>query len=64
VRKAEREWLESSSGEFLEFFQKYFSSSCAVTNIGEFIDSFQDIKTHFVHLANAEKRGIGTPKKI
>jgi len=61
--KAEREWLESSEGEFLEFFQKYFSSSCAVTNIGEFIESFRDIRTHFVHLANAKREELELLKK-
>jgi cytosine/adenosine deaminase-related metal-dependent hydrolase len=47
--QAEREWLESNSGEFLEFFQKFFSTSKAVTNISEFIENFDDIPTHFTH---------------
>ena len=51
--QAEREWLESSRGEFLEFFQKFFSTSYAVTDIKEFIESFDDIPTHFVHAVQA-----------
>jgi cytosine/adenosine deaminase-related metal-dependent hydrolase len=33
----------------LEFFQKFFSTSKAVTNISEFIESFDNIPTHFTH---------------
>ena len=56
--KAERDWLECSGGEFLKFFQKYFNSSCAVTSIREFIDSFKDIQTHFVHLTDANYKEL------
>jgi len=51
--QAEREWLESSRGEFLEFFQKFFSTSYAVTGIKEFIESFDNVPTHFVHAVQA-----------
>jgi cytosine/adenosine deaminase-related metal-dependent hydrolase len=51
--QAEREWLERESGEFLEFFQKFFSTSKAVTNISEFIESFDNIPTHFTHAVQA-----------
>ncbi len=53
--QAEREWLESSSGEFLPFFKKFFSTSHAVTDIKEFIESFDNIPTHFVHAVQATK---------
>jgi cytosine/adenosine deaminase-related metal-dependent hydrolase len=51
--QAEREWLESNTGDFLEFFQKFFSTSYAVTEIKEFIESFDDVPTHFVHAVQA-----------
>jgi len=51
--QAEREWLEEESGEFLEFFQKFFSTSKSVTNISEFIESFDNIPTHFTHAVQA-----------
>ncbi len=56
--QAEREWLESSSGEFLEFFQKFFNTSMAVTTIEEFIKSFDDVPTHFTHAVQATKEEL------
>ncbi|MCK4440901.1 MAG: metal-dependent hydrolase, partial [Sulfurovaceae bacterium] len=51
--KAEREWLENESGEFLDFFQKYFNASKPVTTISEFIESFDRVPTHFTHVVQA-----------
>ena len=51
--QAEREWLEKESGDFLEFFKKFFSTSRAVTNISEFMESFDDVPTHFTHAVQA-----------
>jgi cytosine/adenosine deaminase-related metal-dependent hydrolase len=48
--QAEREWLESNQGDFLPFFQKFFSTSVAVNSIPEFIAAFDDHPTHFTHL--------------
>jgi len=56
--QAEREWLESNSGDFLTFFQKFFSTSYAVTEIKEFLESFDDIPTHFVHAVQATKEEL------
>jgi len=56
--QAEREWLENSSGDFLEFFQKFFSSNYAVTEIKEFMESFDDIPTHFTHAVQATKEEL------
>ena len=56
--QAEREWLENNSGEFLEFFQKFFSTSYAVTTVSEFMESFDDIPTHFTHAVQATKEEI------
>lgn len=50
---AEREWLEHESGEFLSFFQKYFNTSTPVTTIPEFIESFDNVATHFTHAVQA-----------
>ncbi len=51
--QAEREWLEQSSGEFLPFFQKFFSTSMAVSSIKEFMQHFDDTPTHFTHAVQA-----------
>ena len=56
--QAEREWLEKESGEFLAFFQKFFSTSRAVTNIPEFIKSFDEVSTHFTHAVQATKEEL------
>jgi cytosine/adenosine deaminase-related metal-dependent hydrolase len=56
--QAEREWLESSSGEFLNFFQKFFSTSIAVTSIDEFMKSFDNVPTHFTHAVQATKKEL------
>jgi len=56
--QAEREWLESSSGEFLDFFQKFFNTSMAVTTIEEFMKSFDDVPTHFTHAVQATKEEL------
>lgn len=56
---AEREWLEHESGEFLEFFQKFFSTSKAVTTIDEFMENFDDLPTHFTHAVQATPKELG-----
>ncbi len=56
--QAEREWLEDDSGEFLTFFQKFFNSSKSVTKIDEFLESFDEVPTHFVHVVQANREEL------
>ena len=56
--QAERQWLEDDSGEFLPFFQKFFNSSKSVTKIDEFLKSFDEIPTHFVHVVQANNEEL------
>lgn len=56
--QAEREWLEKDTGEFLPFFQKFFKSSKSVTKIGEFLESFDELPTHFVHMVQANQEEL------
>ena len=56
--QAEREWLKEDSGEFLPFFQKFFNSSKSVTKIDEFLESFDEIPTHFVHVVQANQEEL------
>ena len=56
--KAEREWLESNSGEFAEFFKKFFNATKAVNTIEEFIKAFRGIHTLFTHCTQATKEEI------
>jgi len=52
---AEREWLEENSGDFLPFFEKYFTTSVAVSGLSEFIEQFDGLPTHFVHVVHANQ---------
>ncbi len=56
--QAERQWLEDDSGAFLPFFQKFFNSSKSVTKIDEFLKSFDDTPTHFVHVVQANNEEL------
>ena len=56
--QAERKWLEDDSGEFLPFFQKYFNSSKSITKIDEFLKSFDELPTHFVHVVQANSEEL------
>ena len=54
----EREWLESGSGKFLEFFKKYFNSTKPMTTIDEFLSYFDNTPTHFIHLTQAKEKEL------
>ena len=56
--QAEREWLEDDSGDFLPFFLNFFNSSKSVTKIEEFLESFDEVPTHFVHVVQANKKEL------
>ncbi len=56
--QAEREWLESGSGDFEAFFEKYFNTSTPVTNIEEFMHAFNTYPTHFTHCVQATKEEL------
>ncbi len=56
--QAEREWLEKGEGGFLDFFQKFFSTSTPVTNIDEFMNAFNQVPTHFTHAVQAKQEEL------
>lgn len=56
--QAEREWLESGSGELKTFFEKYFNTSTPVTNIEEFMVAFDTYPTHFAHAVQATDKEL------
>lgn len=56
--QAERQWLESGEGEFLDFFQKFFNTSTPITNIEEFMNAFNQVPTHFTHAVQATKEEL------
>jgi cytosine/adenosine deaminase-related metal-dependent hydrolase len=55
----EREWLESASGGFRDFFERYFGVTKPVTGIGEFLAHFDGYPSLFVHAVQTteEERG-------
>ena len=56
--KAEREWLESSSGDFLEFFKNFANTTQAVTTIDEFLNAFKNLSTLFTHAVQVEEKEL------
>jgi cytosine/adenosine deaminase-related metal-dependent hydrolase len=52
---AEREWLESSSGDFLEFFENFLGMKSSLITPKEFLKQFESHKTLFVHNTIATK---------
>ncbi len=61
--QAEREWLESSSGDFLEFFKNFSNTTQAVTTIEEFLNAFKNIPTLFTHTVQVKESEIETINK-
>ena len=55
---AEREWLESGSGGFKEFLEKFSQNPKPLTTIDEYIELFSGIPTLFTHLTYATKEEI------
>lgn len=56
--EAEREWLESGTGEFKPFFEKYFNAAKPVTDIGTFLQAFDTYPTHFTHCVHANEHEL------
>lgn len=59
---AEKEWLNNSSGEFSEFFEKMLGQYKSLQNPSEFLNQFKDIKhlsfTHCVEASHEELQTI------
>ena len=55
---AEREWLENSSGDFLDFFKNFANTTTAMTTIDEFLNAFKNIPTLFTHAVQAKEKEL------
>ena len=51
--KAEKEWLEHSSGEMAPFFKQFFNTEKSVNTIEGFLELFEGTETLFVHCTQA-----------
>ena len=59
--KAEREWLDSSSGDFKEFFEKLLKQGANVSDANEFLAHFENQQTLLTHVVKANSEEL---KKI
>jgi cytosine/adenosine deaminase-related metal-dependent hydrolase len=56
--KAEREWLDNNKGDFKLFFKQNLNQEKAITSSMEFLEQFEDVKTHFIHCVNANEEEL------
>ena len=62
--KAEREWMDSASGEFSDFFNNFAPNAKPMSTPLEFIEQFNGIKTLFTHCVYANENEIEKIKEI
>ncbi len=60
---AEREWLDESSGDFKEFFEKLLSQKQSVSSADEFLSYFEGTNALLTHVTNANESEIKTIAK-
>ncbi len=60
--QAERDWLDSSDGDFKDFFENLLKQNCAVCNSDEFLNYFNDIPTLLTHVVKANNDELETIK--
>jgi len=61
--RAEREWLESNSGDFQPFFKEFLKQEYAVNTSAEFLSLFKGkptLMTHVVHADNEELKQLSS----
>lgn len=56
--EAERNWLDSSDGDFKEFFIKFLKQDSAVSDSKEFLKHFDGQKTLLTHVVKANKEEL------
>jgi len=61
--KAEREWLDKSSGEMAEFFEQLLSQKSSLISSNDFISLFDDNDTIFTHALELNSRDKELLKK-
>lgn len=61
--EAERNWLDSSEGDFKDFFQTLLKQKSAVSNAKEFLEYFNNQSTLFAHAVKANNDELDTIKK-
>ncbi len=58
--KAEREWLDSSDGDFKDFFQKLVKQNSSVSDAKEFLEHFDGHNALLTHATNTNNEELNT----
>lgn len=62
---AERQWLDESKGEFVDFFLNFLNQKSALTTTLEFLKQFKDVNNlSFVHCVEANKEELKEIKEL
>ena len=61
--EAERQWLDSSEGEFKDFFEKLLKQNSNVCNSQEFLELFNEQETLLTHAVNTNNQELETVAK-
>jgi cytosine/adenosine deaminase-related metal-dependent hydrolase len=62
--KAERDWLDSSSGDFKKFFEGFLPNARSMTTPKEYLELFSGVKTLFTHATYADDSELELMQKI
>jgi cytosine/adenosine deaminase-related metal-dependent hydrolase len=62
--KAERDWIDNSSGDFKEFFQQFLPNARSMTTPVEYIELFRGVKTLFTHATHANDKELDLMQEI
>ncbi|MFT7859878.1 MAG: metal-dependent hydrolase [Sulfurimonas sp.] len=60
---AEREWLDSSEGDFSEFFQKFLNQKQNVSDANEFLEHFKTTPTLLTHVVQSNESELQNIKE-
>jgi len=61
--EAERNWLDSSDGDFKDFFEKLLKQKNSIYSSAEFLEYFNDIPTLLTHVVKANSNELDTIKE-
>jgi len=62
--KAERDWLDSGSGDFVKFFDAFAPNAKPLCTALEYLELFYDTNTLFTHCTQANKKEIQKIKEL
>jgi len=60
---AERQWLDTNSGDFQPFFQNFLKQHTAANTVEEFLEFFKEVPTLFTHVIHANENELTALKE-